>query len=204
DKLRAYHQIKSLSAKAEVYLFCTNDAGQIPDAHSELNKFCKQIKIVDLPKIKTAYNLALAFIKRIPFQAAYFYNSTAQQEFNHFIDKIKPDTIYCQLIRTALFVQQRNEFKVLDYMDAFSKGMERRMEKSSGINRLIFRMESQRLRSFETKVFDWFNEKIIISEQDKKLIIHPRNDSIHVIPNGVDLSFFKPQPIKKEFDIIFS
>ena len=204
DKLRAYHQIKSLSANAEIYLFCTNDAGEIPEALEELNKFCKEVKIVPLPKIKIAFNLAFAYFKDIPFQAAYFYNSTAQHAFNNFIDKVKPDAIYCQLIRTALFVQNRKEYKVLDYMDAFSKGMERRMDKFTGIKRLIFRMESQRLRSFETKVFEWFNEKIIISDQDKKLIEHPKREGINTIPNGVDVGFFKPDPTKKEFDIIFS
>ena len=204
DKLRAYHQIKSLSEKAEIYLFCTNDSATINGAEQELKKYCKEILVVPLPKTRIIWNLFLAFFKKIPFQVAYFYNYEVQKSFDRFINNIKPNSIYCQLIRTSLLIRNHKEFKVLDYMDTFSKGMERRMKNASGIKKFIFGLEQKRLNFFEKEVFNWYNERIIISEQDKNLIPHSDRNKIIVIPNGVELDYFQPQDKNKDFDLLFN
>ena len=204
DKLRAFHQIKAMSRVAEVYLFCTNDLSEIEGAESELKKYCKEVRIVPLPKLRIVWNLFLALFQRIPFQVAYFYNRSVQRAFDDFANRINADTVYCQLIRTALIAKKRHEYKVVDYMDTFSKGIERRLKKSSGIKNLLLRMEHSRLIQFERDVFSWFDERLIISEQDRNLIPHSEKSDIKVIPNGVDLEFFRPQERIKEFEILFS
>jgi glycosyltransferase involved in cell wall biosynthesis len=45
---------------------------------------------------------------------------------------------------------------------------------------------------------------VIISEQDKNHIHHPKKHKIHVIPNGVDESFFEDLKIEKKYDLIFT
>jgi polysaccharide biosynthesis protein PslH len=204
DKLRAYHQLRSLSASADIYLFCVNDLGEIAGAAEELNKYCKQIHFVNISKARVGLNVLGAYFSGAPLQVGYFYNKTIQEEFNNFANQVKADVIYCQLIRTALLVKNRKERKVLDYMDVFSKGVERRIDKVNFLMRPAFKLEHKRLLNFEEKVFTWFDEKIIISSQDRDLIPHAERKKIKVIPNGVDTEFFKPQNAKKEFDILFN
>ncbi len=202
--MRAYHQLRSLSSYADVYLFSVNDLGEVAGAEQELKKYCKKIHFVNITKARVALNVFNAYFSGIPLQVGYFYNNAIQAEFNRFADEVKADVIFCQLIRTALFVQNRKERKVLDYMDVFSKGVERRIDKVNMLMRPAFQMEYKRLLSFEEKVFKWFDERIIISNQDRDLIPHSEKKKIRVIPNGVDTSFFKPMESPKEFDILFN
>ena len=56
-------------------------------------------------------------------------------------------TFLVQLIRMAEYVSKEKSIpKSLDYMDTFSKGIQRRMLNASGIKKLAFRFEYNRLR----------------------------------------------------------
>src|SRR5690606_15198329 len=53
------------------------------------------------------------------------------------------------------------------------------------------------------EIFDYFENKTIISEQDKQLIQHPDANQIQCVPNGIDESFFQFEPITKDVDLVF-
>jgi glycosyltransferase involved in cell wall biosynthesis len=94
--------------------------------------------------------------------------------------------------------------KSLDYMDVLSKGMERRISKSRFFLRPFVQIEAQRLKKYEHFIFNSFQNKIIISEQDRDLIIHAKNDHIEIIRNGVDEEFFEPRISEVKYDLIFT
>ncbi len=48
DKLRAYHQLRCLSAKHEIHLITLNDEKLDPDAEYELKKFCRSVHVLKL------------------------------------------------------------------------------------------------------------------------------------------------------------
>jgi glycosyltransferase involved in cell wall biosynthesis len=60
------------------------------------------------------------------------------------------------------------------------------------------------LLQYENKVFSRFQNKTIISAQDRDLIPHPDKAQITVIPNGVDTDFFKPISRQKDFELLFN
>ncbi len=205
DKLRAFHQIKELSKHHDIHLLAINDATFHPNALEELKPYCKSVKFIKLGKITILRNLISAFFSGLPMQVGYFYNKALKKIILEDIAKRKPDLIYCQLIRTAEFVRGIKDIpKLLDYMDVFSKGVERRIEKVPFYLKPIFRMEYHRLLKYEHEVFDDFTYKTIISEQDRALIPHADNEKISIIPNGVDMEYFKPIDIEKKYDILFS
>lgn len=205
DKLRAYHQIKHLAQKNEIILFALTDVPVTQDSINQLKPFCKDIQIIPLSPFTTFLNLARSVFKNIPFQAGYFYSDKAQKAIDSIIIKHKPDHIYCQLIRTVEYLKNYKDIpKTLDYMDVFSKGVERRASLAPAYLKPIFNAEYKRLIQYEKKVFSYFKNKTIISSQDRNLIPHPEKDKIVVIPNGVDTSYFKPMEQKKEFDILFN
>ncbi|MBC7863085.1 MAG: glycosyltransferase, partial [Bacteroidia bacterium] len=78
DKLRAFHQLKDLSKKFEVYLFCINELPPDPKATEVLKKYCKEIHIVNMSKIRVLFNLVNAYFTGTPLQVGYFYNSGIQ------------------------------------------------------------------------------------------------------------------------------
>lgn len=205
DKLRAFNQIKELSKKHQIVLFALNDGKLDEQALPELKKYCVAISIIPLPKKTVIGNLIRAFFKGLPLQVGYFHFAKAQRKVDELIQKHQPSHIYCQLIRTAEYVKAYPEkAKTLDYMDVFSKGIERRKATDPFYMKPFLAMEYKRLLKYERKVFSWFKHKTIISTQDRDLIPHDEKFKIKVIPNGVDTDFFKPMQRKKEFELLFN
>ena len=205
DKLRAFNQIKELSKSHQIILFALNDTTLDERAIDELKKYCSAISIVKFSKFTIFFNLFRAFFNGKPLQVGYFYFSKAQKKVDEMIKKHNPDHIYCQLIRTAEYIKKYPTIpKTLDYMDVFSKGIERRKLTEALYMKPFLSMEYRRLLRYERKVFSLFNNKTIISEQDKNLIPHPNKKEIVVVPNGVDTNYFKPLQHKKEFELLFN
>lgn len=204
DKLRAFHQIKHLSEQHDIALFCISET--LPDAKAmaALKPYCKNIKVVQLSKFQIIFNIFRSVFQKLPFQVGYFYFSKAQKAYHDFIALTQPDHIYCQLIRTAEYAKDIALPKTLDYMDIFSKGIDRRKANAPFYFKPILHIEYLRLLKYEANIFDYFKHKTIISEQDKNLIPHPRREEVVVIPNGVDSDYFKPITMEKKYDLLFN
>ena len=206
DKLRAFHQIKELSKKNEIILCALNPLSNLDkqEAFSKLQPYCLSINFLDLPAHIRLWNMALTLLGSKPIQTGYFYNSKAAKEINRLIDTYKPDHLYCQFIRTTEYLIHHKIKKTLDYQDVLSHGLKRRLSNASLISASLFKMEYRRLVDYERKVFDLFDNKTIISIPDKNLIQHDNKKEIHVIPNGVDHSFFKPIDKEKKYAVVFT
>ncbi|MFL2581728.1 MAG: glycosyltransferase [Flavobacteriales bacterium] len=206
DKLRAYYQIKYLSKNCDIVLCCMSEEVLTEKAKEELSKYVSNIHVYKTSKISIALNMLIAGFMGYPFQVGYFFNTGAHFFFNKIIKEEKPDHIFVQLIRMAEYVtKSRTIPKSLDYMDTFSKGIERRMEKASGIKKLIFKFEFIRLKRYEKRVFGWFDNTYIISEQDKASFYFEESNQIKVSPNGVDHNFFQPKrKNEKKYDLVFT
>ena len=204
DKLRAYHQIMELSKNHEIILFAINEKPVKNEDLEKLKPFCKEIHVEILLRREIVRNLSRTVFNGKPFQVGYFYKKRIEENLKRIAAKVKPDIVYCQLIRMAEYARAIDaEIKILDYMDVFSKGMERMVQRTPHPMKRIIRSEHLRLLQYEKEVFDHFNEKIIISRQDGDLIPHDKNDHIHVVPNGVDFDFYKPLKREKKYDLIF-
>jgi sugar transferase (PEP-CTERM/EpsH1 system associated) len=207
DKLRAYHQIKELSKKHEIILFSISDSPVSQKSFDHLKQYCTDIKIVRLSKASILSNLLRGLFNRLPLQVNYFYSNSIQNDFDSCIEKHQPDHLFCQLIRTAELAKTHPGIaSTLDYMDVFSKGIERRMTNSAFYLKLFLKLELKRVLEYERHVFNFFKNKIIISEQDKEHILHPDKAEIKIIPNGVDTTYFVPEATEgtKDFEIIFN
>ncbi|PCJ85488.1 MAG: glycosyltransferase, partial [Flavobacteriales bacterium] len=205
DKLRAFHQIKRLSEKHEIILCCLNDKKLHPDAISQLKPFCKHLEIIQLNKFSIFLNLLLGLFRLRPLQVSYFHHKMAQKKFDRLIEIHLPKRIFCQLIRTTEYAKKYTFIiKTLDYMDALSKGAERRIENASFYMKPLLKVEAKRLAKYESEIFNHFEQKTIISAQDKKFIQHPNKEEITVIPNGVDTAFFRPMECEKKYNLVFT
>ncbi len=206
DKLRIYHQVKELSKKHTVLLCCLSEGTVSVDDVSHLQTICNRLEIIKLSKVKTVFNLVRAIWSEKPFQVHYFYQKKAHRRIREIIRSFKPDYIYGQLIRTAEYVKNEHHVsKTIDYMDAFSKGMERRIDEGGWLKPIV-RSEAKRLVRYEHLVFDYFEKHTIISEEDRNFIFHQNRKEIVVIPNGIDVDFFKPDVdslANKKYDLIF-
>lgn len=204
DKLRAYHQLRELSQNHEIYLVALSDTAVHPQAVEKLSQFCKEVHILGIGKAARIWNLFRAFFSGIPMQCGYFYSSAAKRKFDAIVNRVKPDHIYCQLVRVVEYVKNLGVPKTLDYQDVLSKGMARRRDVAPFYSRPFFAMEYRRLCRYEQRAMSLFDNCTIITAVDRDLIPHDDKNSIHVIPNGVDLDTFASVESRKEFDLIFA
>lgn len=206
DKLRAYYQLAGLSKDYEIHLFCTSDSAVSDSDLARVKPYCSQVTIYRLRKGLIFLNLLKAFLTGKPFQVAYFYQRRAFRHMQRALEELRPDHIFCQLVRAAEYVKDYHACpKTIDLMDALSKGMERRSGDVAVPLKWIFREEAARLKRYEGKILDYFEKACIISEQDRRYIIHPKNSSIVIIPNGVGEHFFEyPETPPKTTDLIFT
>jgi glycosyltransferase involved in cell wall biosynthesis len=205
DKLRAFYQLQGLSKKYSIHLICTIEEEVKSDHLKEVKQYCSDIHLFKLNPIVKYIGLLVALFTQKPFQVTYFYQLGIHRKIKKILNEVKPDHIYAQLVRTSEYVKNYHDCpKTLDYMDAFSKGIERRVQSSKGLMKYILRLEFARLSVYERQVFEYFENHSIISEQDRSYILHPKAQSIAIIENGVSSHFFETIEVKKTHDVVFT
>ncbi len=203
DKLRAYYQIKELSKRNEVYLFCVSHSRVLPEDVEKVKPFCKEICIVKSPKLVNYKNVIRNYLNTKSLQIGYWDSKKARRAYKAFERKVQPDVLYNQMVRTMVYVARSKYPKVMDFQDALSMNTERRMDHSSFLWHYILHFEFKMLRSTEYNSFKIFDALTIISDADSDAIPHTRNGDIYITPNGVDFDYFKPMEREKLYDVVF-
>lgn len=211
DKLRLYHQIRELSQKHEIVLCALSECTVQDIDYQAVKPFCSRIFILPLSKFTVVKNIIFNVLKGIllPFQVAYFYDKNIKKQINDIIDSEKPDHIYTQLARMAEYARHKKLPKTLDFMDAFSKGAERRAISSNNWVRPFWQLEARKMAEYEASIALDFDRLTIISEQDRDTLVLNNKTCVKIVPNGVDINYFKktlppqyPTPTE-HFDIAF-
>ena len=205
DKLRAYYQIIELAKTNNIHLISLSDKDVKDYELSKLRDYCSSIHVFKLNIFNIILNLFKSFFNNKPFQVNYFYSYKIQKKINQIIKNVQPDHIFCQLIRTALYLKNQHQFpSTIDYMDALSNGIKKRIPLSNLWMKPILKIEYDRLRNFENLAYEFFDNHVIISDSDRNKIPHLYNKKINIIPNGIDSKLFQSKEItQKKYDLVF-
>lgn len=204
DKLRAFYQLKELSKHYSITLFAVSDKNIAPEHIQLLKEFVDEVHIGKNNWFSRILNMKLAFFSGKPFQVGYFYSYSNQRKINQLLKTKDYKHIYNQLIRTTEYTKNLHLIpKTLDYMDALSSGIERRIKDQPFYKKWVFKMEANRLRKYEQHIFDFFENRTMISLQDADLIFHPDRKKITPVPNGIDQTFFEDLDRPEKFDLVF-
>lgn len=204
DKLRAFHQIRELAACHEIHLVAVSDEPMHPEAEKELKKYVRTLTVHFLTKPGILWQLLKGIFSALPFQCSYFLNAAINKRLNQKLDAISPDIVYCQLVRMSEYVKHRKGKKILDYMDSFSSGMERRKSIARFPLSFIYSQETLRLKRYEEEIHPYFDACTVIAERDRKLLGLSGLEKVTIVPNGVDVDFFSPVNGKKNYDLGFT
>ena len=205
DKLRAYYQLRELSEKFNVTLVALTDSKVGNESLEHVKKYCEKIEIIPLTWFSKISQMTLCLFSNKPFQIGYFFRVKAKNKIKVLIKENDYKSIYNQLIRTSEYTKNTHHIpKTLDYMDALSVGIKRRIDLQPFYKKWLFKIEAKRLVNYEREIFDYFEHSTIISEQDKKLIQHPESQKIVCIPNGIDASYFNFPVIEKDVNLVFT
>lgn len=204
DKLRIFHQMKILADQYDIYLFAVGDASTTNKDFEKLAAFVREIHFFRLDEFSRFLSIARGIFSGLPLQVLYFYHESIKNKITAAMQDIQPDHVYCQLARMALYAEDLPYPKTLDYMDAFGVGMDRRANVAKGFLSGLYKKEARRMKSFEKRLLTTFDEHVIISRQDAGHILPvDRDHTLHVIPNGIDASFFEEIRTEKKYTLVF-
>lgn len=204
DKLRAYHQIRTLSAAGnEIYLFALSHNPVNEAAIGEMSKYCKSVRVVRLSKFLGVFRVLRNFFGVRSLQIGYWDGRKSQKACRKFEAEVQPDVIYSQMVRTIKYAAHSRLPKVIDFQDALSMNQERQMMKHRGLRYFLQHYEFKMLRSAEFNASGIFDAMTIISETDAEAIPCRKGTEIDIVRNGVDFDYFHPMECPKLYDVVF-
>lgn len=203
DKLRAFHQIRVLSEKHRITLVAVGYPGEINEnARQNLEQYCETIHFFRLPVFSRYLHTFWFFIQGRPLQTGYFYSFNAAGLIRRLARQKQIEHVYCQLFRTAEMVKKTSVKKTIDYQDAFSASMKKRIKAAGSLKKLLLKIEYQRIRRYEKKIYSWCDHHTVISDIDRDHLDLP---GLKIVRNGVDTDYFQPQKQKESsFELIFT
>ncbi len=192
DKLRAQHQLRELARHHDVTLIALSE-GPVPvEDRAIVDGLGFTTHVVERSRIATLASTGRGALVGVPLQVGYFRSPAVMAEVRRLIDSEAPDRLYCQLLRTAWAAEGVDVPSVMDYQDAFAAAMRRRAAQHRPGLRQAFSFEADRIGRAEAAAAELFDATVVISEQDRLALEVPDPDAVHVLPNGVDTSYFCP------------
>lgn len=184
DKIRVFNSLKILSKKNEITLLYIDSEPIKKETEEELNKYCNLIKPFIVSKYSHYLNTIIGLLSnKKPLQVNYYYYRRVQKWIDCNIEKY--DAVYCNHIRTTEYVRKHNLPKYVDLVDSISMNYEKAIKKAKGFWKMIYVIEKKRVFDYELEIVKEFENKILISEIDKKNIDPKDIYNIKVIGNFV-------------------
>lgn len=202
DRVRAYHQVLELARRHDVVVCALSHAPVGAAQRAALERPGLRVEVVRLGALGSVWGLARAWVRGLPLQVGYFLSQRARRRVLEVLAETRPDRVLVQLVRAAEYLRDVQVPKVLDYMDAFSWGLEQRVA-HAGLLAPLLRFEARRLRRYERAIAPAFAACTVICETDRQQLALPSQPGPHVVGNGVDLDVFRPRPSARDVELLF-
>lgn len=221
-RTRPYNLINGLVAQGhEVAVFTLGSGAQDLADVDVLRKKGIEVHYQDMPVWRSLVNSLLAFPGRQPLQTVYSWHPKMARLLVEAIqakDLQKGfDVVHVEHLRGSKYgVFLKSRFPKLpviwDSVDSISHLFQQASNYSRSLfGKLITRLELPRTERSEGKLTSLFDHVLITSETDKNALLKlvPKGRSpapISVLPNGVDLDYFQPNPsVRREpYTLVFS
>lgn len=203
NKIRPFNWIKHLSKKNEIYLVSLIESAKENEYLNELRKYCsKVVAVLRRPKSGFKYRIINLFQNSPYFIVKQFESSEMQEKINLILKENKFDLVHVSTLAMTQYIDDIKGIpKILDAVDCNKRNYFQQWQSAKGLrNRILSFIDWYKIRSYECKMYSKFNKCLLASPVDKKFMEKLHADlPIEVIPNGVDLEYFKPQITEEEF-----
>ncbi|MFL5658053.1 MAG: glycosyltransferase [Ktedonobacteraceae bacterium] len=179
-----------------------------------------EVLAVQESKMRSASQSAMALFNSLPLQVAYARSAHFTQAAQQLCAQRPFDVVHVEHLRGIASMQQiaRTHPLVWDAVDCISLLCKHTIVAGpSRAVRMVALLEHQRTRRYEAKTLSQLQHTVVTSEHDRQAMIellrtHTRDFTseepgagISVIPNGVDLEYFRPLQLERQrFNLVFS
>jgi len=179
-----------------------------------------EVLAVQESKMRSASQSAMALFNSLPLQVAYARSARFTQALQQLCAQRPFDVVHVEHLRGIASMQQIacTHPLVWDAVDCISLLCKHTIVAGpSRAVRMVALLEHQRTRRYEAKTLGQLQHTVVTSEHDRQAMIELlRTDTrdftseepgagISVIPNGVDLEYFRPLQLERQrFNLVFS
>jgi len=218
DTLPVFHTIKNLSIsfqhKITLLSFISGEDRFYPDLERYCNvdavlKVNRDMSFIDqlLLTVKNTIDIRNIIIKlrsnnSLVSLLDYYYDPYMAMKVSQVLAREKPDILY--LTRPmANYVQNIDIPKIIQPYDAVHEWHRQRYQHTNNYKKILYLLTYLMTRHYEKNVYPKFDACLVVTNEDKRLLnlLSPRINTV-VIPNGVDIEYFKPINIKEVFPSI--
>lgn len=190
DTLRIVNMCKELATRYTLTLLSLCDPRKDTDFTAQQDIF-DTVYRVPHSAWRGRFNTLKALPSARPLQVAY-YNSAAFQQRVHALVP-EHDLVLAHLLRAGQFAAPVDTCPcILEMTDALSLNYQRVSELGKwGIKHLLYRIEENRIATYEQQALEYFDLVTLVSEVDRKHLAANTTadaDKIKVYTNGIDLS----------------
>ncbi|MEP0806051.1 MAG: glycosyltransferase [Chloroflexota bacterium] len=206
-RTRPYNLILQLAALGhEVTVFTTGSGEQDARDVENLRSRVSRVVYEEQPLWRSLWNSLMVVPSRRPLQTVYSWNSRLAGELVGQLSAGKFDLVHVEHLRGSRYGQYIKSKMprvpvVWDSVDCISYLFEQASRHGTGglFGRFVTRFELNRTRRMEGRLIGEFDHVLVTSETDRKALLGlvspgAKSAPVSVLPNGVDLDFFRPNP----------
>jgi polysaccharide biosynthesis protein PslH len=208
-RVRPYNLIKHLAAQGHqvtLVTLWTADSDQVDI--KQMAQVCQEVYSAPLPLSRSLANSLMAIPTGSPLQANYCWQPSLNKQLKQlFIAGDVPfDVVHVEHLRGVRYALQLKNLAlhgrhipvVWDSVDSISMLFKQAAGSSESLfGRLLGQFELGRTERYERWLVDQFDRILVTSQLDKNAFVSlnpSAGDAVSVLPNGVDLGYFSPDP----------
>lgn len=192
ERIRAFHQIRSLARHHRVHLLALAD-GAVPDP-GPLQEICARVEVFPVSRSGAYLRSALGIFRPRPLTLSFFESAELQARVEELAARERFDVIVAYSSSMAPYVEPfAGVPAVLDMVDVDSAKWEQYSRFARRVMRPVYALEAKRLRAYEASLAGRF-ERIVLATANERSLYESFAPGAQAaaVSNGVDFDHFKP------------
>jgi glycosyltransferase involved in cell wall biosynthesis len=202
--IRTYHVLRYLSALHELTFFSYYGGTPDPDYERELQRQLPgAVAVCTGKRVLAGAARALDYLVHLgaqpPYAVSRFADTKVQKQLQDWFREQRFDVAVCDFLDAAVNFPGRLNIPSVLFQHNVESEIWRRHAATAGnpAKKMIYRMEFRKMLRYERAVVRKFQHVIAVSANDRSIMMQWVDaDRVTVVPTGVDLAQYRPDPAK--------
>jgi sugar transferase (PEP-CTERM/EpsH1 system associated) len=209
EKIRAFHQLKTMSQSCEIDLFTLADRAEDLQYKKALEPYCRTITVAKLSRPAASLRALVSVFSNMPLTLPYFYSAELARKVGQALSNRCYDRIFVYSSSMAQYIEGEHTIPILiDLVDVDSDKWQQYSARTTFPRSVVFQREANCLAEYERHISEKARYVLVTSEREARVLRQITSSAkVRVIPNGVDHEYFAPsgeQTIAAQPTIIFT